>query len=86
MDPKLIQKLEALRRVVRNRPIIINSGYRSQGYNAKVGGSKRSQHMFGKAADIRVQGVDNRILAKYAKVIGFTFVKVYPTHIHVDVR
>ena len=38
------------------RPIIITSGYRSQRVNNLVGGSKTSQHMLGKAADIHVQG------------------------------
>ena len=38
------------------RPIIITSGYRSQRVNKLVGGSKTSQHMLGKAADIHVQG------------------------------
>ena len=38
------------------RPIIITSGYRSQRVNELVGGSKTSQHMLGKAADIHIQG------------------------------
>ena len=38
------------------RPIIITSGYRSQRVNELVGGSKTSQHLLGKAADIHVQG------------------------------
>lgn len=38
------------------RPIIITSGYRSQRVNELVGGSKTSQHLLGKAADIHIQG------------------------------
>lgn len=38
------------------RPIIITSGYRSQRVNELAGGSKTSQHMLGKAADIHIQG------------------------------
>ena len=38
------------------RPVIITSGYRSQRVNDLVGGSKTSQHLSGKAADIHVQG------------------------------
>lgn len=38
------------------RPIIITSGYRSQRVNELVGGSKTSQHLSGKAADIHIQG------------------------------
>lgn len=38
------------------RPIIITSGYRCQRVNELVGGSKTSQHLSGKAADIYIQG------------------------------
>ena len=34
-------------------PIIINSGYRHEEVNQKVGGVKSSQHLTGQAADIR---------------------------------
>ena len=34
-------------------PIIINSGFRSETVNHKVGGVRNSQHLLGQAADIR---------------------------------
>lgn len=34
-------------------PIIINSGFRNEDVNHKVGGVKNSQHLLGQAADIR---------------------------------
>ena len=34
-------------------PIIINSGFRNEAVNRKVGGVTNSQHLFGQAADIR---------------------------------
>ena len=34
-------------------PIIINSGFRSEAVNRKVGGVPKSQHLIGQAADIR---------------------------------
>lgn len=34
-------------------PIIINSGFRNDNVNRKVGGVKNSQHLLGQAADIR---------------------------------
>lgn len=40
-----------------NAPITINSAYRSPEHNESVGGSKNSQHLLGKAADIVVKGV-----------------------------
>jgi uncharacterized protein YcbK (DUF882 family) len=52
---KLATQLQALRDVL-NAPIRINSGYRSPNHNNAVGGSKNSQHVFGRAADIVVKG------------------------------
>lgn len=46
--------LDPLRAMI-GRPIIITSGYRNQQVNELVGGSKTSQHLSGKAADIHVQ-------------------------------
>ena len=45
------QLLEPARMIV--GPIIINSGYRNEVVNRKVGGVKNSQHLLGQAADIR---------------------------------
>ena len=45
--------LEPLREIVK-RPIQITSGYRSRFVNLGIGGSKTSQHIEGKAADIVV--------------------------------
>lgn len=36
-------------------PIIINSAYRHLDYNRSIGGSKDSQHLYAKAADIRTK-------------------------------
>ena len=37
-----------------NRPLIVNSWYRSVKYNASVGGKRNSQHIRGEAVDIRL--------------------------------
>lgn len=37
-------------------PITVTSGFRGPALNAKVGGSKTSQHCFGEAVDILVKG------------------------------
>ena len=47
------QLLEPARIIV--GPIIINSGFRCESVNRKVGGVSNSQHLFGQAADIRPQ-------------------------------
>lgn len=53
---KLVGQLQFLRDYT-GRAIKINSGYRSPEYNAKIGGVKNSQHILGKAADIRIEGM-----------------------------
>lgn len=46
-------------------PTTINSGYRGPELNKAVGGSERSQHCKGEAADIEVPGVSNYDVAKW---------------------
>ena len=50
--------LEALRARVK-KPIVVTSGFRSISVNRRVGGSLRSQHTRGEAADIIVPGMDS---------------------------
>lgn len=47
----LAHELEYVRRALANKPMRITSGYRSPTLNRAVGGSWRSQHMLGLAAD-----------------------------------
>ena len=54
---KVANQLQILRNYI-GKPITINSGYRSQEYNASIkGSSKKSQHVMGRAADIVVKGM-----------------------------
>lgn len=83
IDPKLIAGLEVLRHQAGGRPLRIVSGYRSPSYNASVGGARRSQHLYGRAADVP---------SGYCRVAdairaGFTGIGVhYGWVVHVDVR
>lgn len=91
IDPELIRRLEILRRLCGNRPIMITSGYRCAKHNAEVGGAHNSQHVKGQAADIKVKiskgkYMDPERVAVKAREAGFTFVKVYPTWTHCDIR
>ena len=45
----------------------VNSGFRHPEVNAKVGGSKTSDHCLGQAADIEIPGVPNHELAEWIK-------------------
>lgn len=47
------------------RPINVSSGFRCKELNAKVGGSKNSQHLKGQAVDILVDGMKPKDLAKF---------------------
>ena len=50
-----------------SHPIIINSGYRSEEVNRKVGGAPNSNHLTGCAADIRVFGIEQAL--RYAVIL-----------------
>lgn len=47
------------------KTVRVNSGYRAPEVNARVGGSKTSDHCQGQAADIEIEGVANYDLAKW---------------------
>jgi hypothetical protein len=46
-------------------PIRVNSGYRNGLVNEAVGGSRKSDHCHGFAADIEIEGMSNYALARY---------------------
>ena len=68
------------------KSVTIVSAYRSPEHNAKVGGSKNSNHMQGTAFDIRIYGVTPKEIAQYAQSIGVLGVIVYKGFCHIDTR
>lgn len=60
----VMDKLEIVRKLLGNKPIVVRSGYRSPRYNAAIGGAKGSQHLYGKAADVYIRGFPCYELAK----------------------
>ena len=59
IDARLRPLCELLE-IVRGRfgaPVTVISGYRTPAHNRRVQGARRSQHVEGRAADIRVRGV-----------------------------
>ncbi len=91
IDPLLVANLQVLRDEA-GVPLAINSGYRCEKHNKEVGGSSKSQHVLGKAADVRPLGdIPLEKLCRMAeKVPGFSNggIGYYPHSgfIHVDVR
>lgn len=55
------------------RPITISSGYRPPALNRIIGGANSSQHTLGQAADLNVQGMTPRQVAKWVKSSGLPF-------------
>jgi hypothetical protein len=66
--------------------LIITYGWVSQQYNSKVEGDPYSPHISGKSVDISTDGIDLTTIAQKAFESGFRFVKVYNSHIHLDLR
>lgn len=70
------------------QPVIVNSGYRTPGYNTLIGGQTWSTHLMGIAADIQVKGVPPKevytyLTEKYTKKYG---IGKYETFTHIDTR
>ena len=66
----------------------VNSGCRCKAHNKAEGGSTNSQHLYGRAADIRVAGVDASEVYEYldTKYTGRYGVGKYNGRTHIDVR
>ena len=65
---KLVENVLQPLRDHMNRPIIVNSGFRSKEVNKAVGGSKDSGHMLGTAADITMGSKTlNRLMYNYIR-------------------
>ena len=87
VDDDLVFLLEQIREAA-GGAVTINSGYRSPAHNSAVGGVSSSQHLYGRAADIVVDGASPLLVGQIAEYyldrrggIG-----VYQTFTHVDTR
>ena len=85
--PGLVDVLQKIRDHF-GKPVNINSAYRTPIYNAKVDGATNSQHLYGTAADIRINGVAPKDVAAYAETLlsGTGGIGIYNNFVHVDVR
>lgn len=94
IDSALVDLLQRIRDHF-GQPVTITSGYRTAEHNAKVGGSKSSQHLLGRAADIQVADTSVEDVAAYAESLmpAWGGVGRYPVKtgrakgwVHVDTR
>lgn len=86
VDPELLEKLEILR-IWFDFPMAVTSGYRCQSYNKRVHGAPNSQHLKGRAVDIRMTDTILRFrLIELAMKAGFRGIGVNKEFIHLDVR
>lgn len=94
VDEALVLLLQCIREHF-GKAVTITSGYRTPAHNAKVGGSKSSQHLLGRAADIQVASTSVEDVAAYAESLlhNWDGVGRYPVKagrakgwVHVDTR
>ena len=88
---KVANQLQILRNHL-GKPIQINSAWRSEEYNASIGGVKDSQHIMGRAADITVRDLNptevyntiEELIEKGDMLQGG--LGLYDTFVHYDIR
>ncbi len=90
IDEDLVAYLERIRGYF-GKPVRINSGYRCQVHNEKIGGAIGSRHTKGQAADIAVDDVPPAEVAKFAESMGILGIGLYETDadgyfVHIDTR
>ena len=88
MNQDFMITLELLREEL-EIPMIVTSGYRCERHNKAVGGSSRSQHLIGRAADISTVGMTSDILyTLISSAIDWDFrgIGIGRNFIHIDNR
>lgn len=87
ISPGLVTVLQKIRDHF-GKPVIITSAYRNDAYNKKVGGADYSQHKYGMAADIYINGVSPATIAEFVETVmpNTGGIGIYSSFVHVDVR
>ena len=87
IDSDLVNVLQKIRSHF-GKSVTITSAYRTPGKNKAVGGQAYSQHLYGRAADIKVKGVAPKKVAQYAETLlkNKGGIGTYSTFTHIDVR
>ena len=70
------------------KAVIINSAYRTEAHNKAIGGATYSQHKYGLAADIHINGVTPKEIVAYVETLmpSSGGIGIYKSFVHVDVR
>lgn len=70
------------------KAVIINSAYRTEAHNKSIGGATYSQHKYGLAADIHINGVTPKEIAAYVETLlpSSGGIGIYKSFVHIDVR
>lgn len=70
------------------KAVHINSAYRTEAHNKAIGGAQYSQHKYGLAADIHIDGVTPKQIAAYVETLmpSRGGIGIYKSFCHVDVR
>lgn len=87
IDSELVTILQKIRTHF-GKSVTITSAYRTPTKNKAVGGTTYSQHLYGKAADIKVKGVAPKKVAAFAEILmpNKGGIGTYSTFTHVDIR
>ena len=89
VSPDLVDILQKIRTHF-GKAVTITSAFRTASHNQSksVGGAAYSQHLYGAAADIKVQGVKPAEVAAYAEQLlpNSGGIGIYNSFVHVDVR
>ena len=87
IDSDLVDVLQKVRDHF-GKAVTITSAFRTASHNKKVGGATYSQHLYGKAADIKISGVTPSVVADYVETLmpSTGGIGRYSTFTHVDVR
>lgn len=87
VDTELVNVLQKIRNHF-GKSVTITSAYRTPTKNKACGGQTYSQHLYGKAADIKVKGVTPKKVAAYAETLlkNKGGIGTYSTFVHIDVR
>ena len=87
IDSDLVLSLQQIRDNFAS-PVNIHSAYRTPAYNKQIGGAPRSQHIYGKAADIDVKGIAPLTVAQFTETDCKTIngIGLYDWGCHIDTR